>query len=387
MNKKGFTLLELLAIVVILALLAIISGTVFTKAVKESKEELYNKQLESIKLAAEAWGTENLLKLPDDGECKYITLKNLKEYGLLDKDIKNPKTNEEFSNELKIKITSKVTNEGILRGIYEINPNNLNGCKPVYPPICTLVSDEDSSNSITPGDKYQCKVKENMELEYENGYNFYVLGINEDKTINLIMDQNIYSDGTPAGINGVTKSTNTKKYSLVAWNNETEQKTNLYGPVTAMQFLYNATKDWINVPPINYSYNDKQFQGGDSGYTSFVSKDGIATITSSTSPVVKTNIGTKEKKLRARMPIYKLEDSKEYGELLFKSIAPYLYDNFDTTGSSAPWGYWTLSSSVESSSNAWYLYYYSNVNSIDVTIDSSYGVRPVITLDKSEFSK
>jgi len=387
MNKKGFTLLELLAVVVILALLAIISGTVFTKAVKESNEELYNKQLESIKLAAEAWGSENLLKLPNEDECKYITLKNLKEYGLLDKNIINQKTNKEFSDNLKIKITSKITNEGILRGIYEVKPNDINNCNPVYPPICTLVSDADNSNSITPGDKYQCKVKETMEAEYENGYSFYVLGINEDETINLIMDQNIYNDGTPAGLNGITKTTNSEKYSLVAWNNETDQKSNLYGPVTAMQFLYNATKEWTNVSPINYSYFDKQFQGGDSGYTSFVSKDGIAIITSSTSPLVETNIGTKEKKLRARMPIYKLEDSKEYGELLFKSIAPYLYENFDTTGASAPWGYWTLSSSAESSSNAWYLYYYSNVNSIDVTIDVSYGVRPVITLDKTEFSK
>ena len=39
-NKKGITLVELLAVVVILALLAIVVGTAITKMVKDSKEKL-----------------------------------------------------------------------------------------------------------------------------------------------------------------------------------------------------------------------------------------------------------------------------------------------------------------------------------------------------------
>ena len=59
MNKKGFTLVELLAVIVILSLLAIITSTVIFKLIKTSREDLYNDQIKLIEKAAEKWTVDN----------------------------------------------------------------------------------------------------------------------------------------------------------------------------------------------------------------------------------------------------------------------------------------------------------------------------------------
>ena len=238
--------------------------------------------------------------------------------------------------------------------------------------ICTYVSGTEK----TAGAKYSCEVKEGT------SYNFYVLTTPEEgsETINLIMDQNINSDGTPAGMTGVTQETNASQYNLVAWNNESGQSTNAYGPVTAMTFLYNATKDWTNIDPINYTYNDKTTQGTtaeNTSYTSFVSSNGIATITPLTGDGV--TIGSEATPVRARMPIYASDTT--ITEVADKTDAnAYLYDNLDSSGSAAPYGYWTLSSNAGGSNYAWNVDWGGSVFSYDVYYDFDYGVRPVINL-------
>ena len=90
---------------------------------------------------------------------------------------------------------------------------------------------EGTKYNTTAGTKYKCKVKEEMEEEYKDGYTFYVLNATSTE-VNLIMDQNINSDGTPAGMTGTTKNGD-NVYNLVAWNSSAE---NPGGPVDAMQF-------------------------------------------------------------------------------------------------------------------------------------------------------
>ncbi|MBQ9071571.1 MAG: prepilin-type N-terminal cleavage/methylation domain-containing protein [Bacilli bacterium] len=129
MNNKGFTLVELLAVIVILALLALLTTTSITKLVKDSKSDLSDIQIASIKASAEIWGSENLDILPDDGECKYITLKDLKNNGLIDSDVVDPSTTEKISDDLKIKITAESTSKGKIIHIYQVNPKSIDGCK------------------------------------------------------------------------------------------------------------------------------------------------------------------------------------------------------------------------------------------------------------------
>ncbi len=245
--------------------------------------------------------------------------------------------------------------------------------------ICT----HDTTNGIaekTAGAKYSCEVKEGT------SYNFYVLTTPKegDTTINLIMDQNINSDGTPAGMTGVTKN-GENVYNLVAWMSNSDYgcegsycAKHDKGPVTAMTFLYNATKDWTNISPVNYTYNDRTVQGNadGEGYTSFVSSNGVATITPVTGDDI--TIGNEATPLRARMPIYASDTT--ITEVTSKTNASYLYDNLDPGGMNAPYGYWTLSSNAGDSCYAWYVYFDGDVGSTFVVDVDYYGVRAVINL-------
>ena len=142
MNNKGFTLVELLAVIVILALLALLTTTSVTKLVKDAKADLSDTQIKLIKKSAQMWGAENINELPSEGNCSYLTLYDLKQYGLLDEDILDPKNNQNISNDIKIKISTdsnKMTT-------YEVNPSNINNCEAVYGPVCTAKTTSATAN-------------------------------------------------------------------------------------------------------------------------------------------------------------------------------------------------------------------------------------------------
>lgn len=114
--KKGFTLAELIGALVILSALILILIPIVDKQVKEGKEELYNKQIESIKLSMELWVSD--YQKPNNGETITITLAQLKQASLVDIDIKNPKTKKFFPNDMLLTITNR---EGLLE--YDVLTN------------------------------------------------------------------------------------------------------------------------------------------------------------------------------------------------------------------------------------------------------------------------
>jgi len=209
------------------------------------------------------------------------------------------------------------------------------------------------------------------------------------------MDQNIFSDGTPAGLEMVTKNDDSVKYSLVEWvskedyNNDVsygEDGRNDKGPITAMKFLYKATKNWVNVLPVNYIYNDKEdlrISTEGRGYKSFISVDGIATLV----PLFgdSTIIGTQTEPLRARLPIFLTEkDKSEVYDYEDELKNGYLYDNLKTDSTTGPYAYFTLSSSANFQSSARIVYYDKHVGAQAVSINDAFGVRPVISVYKSQ---
>jgi len=151
MNKKGFTLVELLAVIIILSLLALLASTSVSKIIKYSRSDLYETQINLIKKAAEAWGADNLDELPEAGSCKFLLLKDLKEYGIIDDKIINPKTNKPFSNDLVIKITGIENDMGLNNTKYEVDADNINTCTHIYSPPITEINDFTYPWTITNG--------------------------------------------------------------------------------------------------------------------------------------------------------------------------------------------------------------------------------------------
>ena len=111
MKNKGFTLAELLGVIIILGVIASIATISITNSMKTSKEELYDLQVENIINGAKTWASGNVFELPEnDGEAIYLTLAELKQAGFVEKDITNPLTNQLFSDQLQVKITKVYNN-------------------------------------------------------------------------------------------------------------------------------------------------------------------------------------------------------------------------------------------------------------------------------------
>lgn len=91
--KNGFTLIELIAIIAVLGILATITMPIVTKSIKEARLRAYDEQVELIKSAAKKYALENSSDLPvTDGSSICVNILELKTSGLLKKeDIINPK--------------------------------------------------------------------------------------------------------------------------------------------------------------------------------------------------------------------------------------------------------------------------------------------------------
>ncbi len=127
MKNKGFTLAELLGVIVILSLITMITVPAITDSLQNYKEKLCNTQLKEIESAAKVWASDgtNLLKLPsEDGSSITVTLKTLSTYGYIDGDIENPVNGEKFDLE---DTTVTITKKG-KKYVYAIDDDSKKAC-------------------------------------------------------------------------------------------------------------------------------------------------------------------------------------------------------------------------------------------------------------------
>ena len=91
MKKRGFTLTEVLGVIVILGLIALIIFPNVSKSIKNSKEKLYKEQVALIEENARKWGVEHTAQLPDSGSY-YLELNDLVLGGYVSqKELKDPR--------------------------------------------------------------------------------------------------------------------------------------------------------------------------------------------------------------------------------------------------------------------------------------------------------
>lgn len=99
-NRKGFTLTELIGVIVLLGIIALIAVPIINKTIKNSKEKAYNAQVAEIVSAAKKWGTVNNSNLPvlDNTSIK-VKLNELVSNGYLEDDkILDPRNNKEMTS-------------------------------------------------------------------------------------------------------------------------------------------------------------------------------------------------------------------------------------------------------------------------------------------------
>lgn len=105
--KKGFTLIELVGVIIILGVIAAITIPIVDKSIKESKETLYNAQIENIIESAKAWMSDNAVGMPYELSSFTLTLGELQDDGYADKDIENPRTGGYFGRSTTIVVTNE----------------------------------------------------------------------------------------------------------------------------------------------------------------------------------------------------------------------------------------------------------------------------------------
>jgi len=201
------------------------------------------------------------------------------------------------------------------------------------------------------------------------------------------MNNNICEDGTIATSSRpcTVAWASSEDYENAPNGNVPYADSNVKGPITVMNHLYKATKNWTNIPNIEMDYSSGNCY------------DGIKTIGSET--IITMSDGTKTasyKNLKARL----LKENEKYASS--DNIPPYILSGLVSSTDinynqdlyeKDLYGYWLLNDLVNPSPYrdfCNYAEYIINSNSESFTLvgvtESSMGVRPVIEVLKSQLS-
>ena len=155
--KKGFTLIELMGVIIILGVLALITYPVIDKSIKQSKEKSLDRTIESIIEASYNYSIKN--DLGYNSNYKKLEFETLAQAGYIEKEIINPVTNQKL--------------EGCI--IYRWNNSN-NQYEFEYSETCEvpLILYKDNSGANSP------ELLNNMIPIYYNGTNWIYANIYEE---------------------------------------------------------------------------------------------------------------------------------------------------------------------------------------------------------------
>ena len=365
MKKRGFTLIELIAVLVILAILALIVTPLVLNIIRKAR-------ISADKRSIDAYGRS----------IEIAVANHLLDTGLFPEDISSLTI--EYSGDRVVCGKTKLNSDS---SVYltncKVNGRSVDYTYGKYEPekYARLVEDVDGNGEISVGDKYTYKVNET------DTYNFYVLSI-EEENVNLIMDRHICEDGT---INYAEDPDG--DYCQYEWH-AGENNVRL-GPDTIMAALYSGTKDWDNVPNMNLSYKDEG-----NGYKELNIVDGIGSITRFDGTVVDIELDN-NKPIKARIPKMSeltvlgcsynngscpawLVENLKYGDVSSYSASGYTDRYAINNGITENiWGYWTLDSMEGNNDRSYSIFYMGKVYEFSTTM-SSRTARPVITVPKSE---
>ena len=432
MNKKGFTLVELLGVLVVLSVILMIAFPLITTYINKSKQKAYDTQMGLIITGLKDYVIEHKEVLPvNDTDYVTFTLGQLKALGIVNNSVVNPLDGKEIDDSMEFKIIkdgSKYTYQIVESSRLSRDDKNhtpyitLNGhilnyidLDSTYTELGASATDYDGKPLSVTIDKtdldvstigvYQIryevidsnntksyairtvivgesKILANGTVVYYNPVTntkctsaeavsvsgtktgcmkWYVF--NDDgksKTVNLLLDHN-----TTAKVAWVTK----EDY-IAAGGTEAEwgsNGNNSKGPITALKQLKNDTLSW------NKSINPRLIEASEiakiTGYPNWNNKHG-------------------------KWYYFHDNTQTQYKGAAGTNKYAWLFDNTRVcitygcnVADSSTDGYWTSTVNSEKSNRAWYVYQFGNLFSLNFVNSAAYGVRPVITVNRSIISK
>jgi len=105
MNKKGYTLIEIIVVIALIAAIGTFGVVGLSKVISNSKEQRYNEMIDDIKSAGNTYftvyseksGYEYLKNSLYNNGRLVIQISTLKEALLIDENLKNPKNNQDVN--------------------------------------------------------------------------------------------------------------------------------------------------------------------------------------------------------------------------------------------------------------------------------------------------
>lgn len=131
MNKnKGFTLIELTAVVVLISLIAMLAMIPINKFIKDSRDKLYKKQIEQIILASSNWVVDNPNLLPPyiDETSVRLTIDQLLSEGFLDEDVIDSRNKKKIKTCSYVEITLNTDATDSNKNVYKYNFYEIEEC-------------------------------------------------------------------------------------------------------------------------------------------------------------------------------------------------------------------------------------------------------------------
>src|SRR5574344_864872 len=186
--KKGFTLVELLGVIVIIGIVAAIIYPMVKNTLDEQKKKLYEEQVNNIEAVAYNWTTANTSLITANGDYYLLSLDTLKDEGYLkDQDIINPINKQKMDDVIAISWDSNSSQYIIIYGAK------------VPPDSCFETSENNGEVTIN---RYLCgntiKSADYMTIEYlisENGekllYPYNITYNNDGTYTNIIIPSTI----------------------------------------------------------------------------------------------------------------------------------------------------------------------------------------------------
>ena len=265
-GRKGFTLVELLAVIVILAIILVIAvpqimNTIkdTTKASFESSAKMVASQVENQYTVAQTLGKE----FGDTGSC-------MEEWAGL-----NNTDYESCTYKMDEGGTAKVTlaGSGKFNGLYVCDGTRSSattvegGCGPKYTKLSSIAT---TSTNLGVTSVHTCATSGTCEdgtafaikVNNTETYKFYVIN-DTGKEITLIMNQSFNDERY--------------SYSAIPWISVNFYVDNCgknnKGPLTALRILKEKTSGWTNIEPYSYTLENDSPNSGDYGYASFEVED------------------------------------------------------------------------------------------------------------------
>lgn len=111
MNKKAFTLVELIAIILVLSIILTVAFTSLSKSLSNSNDKEYQTLIKNLEMAAENYTNlpgkyREIDKLLKEGKRVTINITDLIESEIIDQIPINPKTNKETSGYILVEKNS-----------------------------------------------------------------------------------------------------------------------------------------------------------------------------------------------------------------------------------------------------------------------------------------